>query len=57
MTYDHELEFMGLKVVVSDQVPKNTWFLISPRHNPITGELDMDATAKTSAVVSNCKEG
>lgn len=57
MTYDHELTFMGLKIVVSDQVPKNTWFLISPRHDPITGELDMEATAKASAVVSNFKEG
>lgn len=49
--------FMGMNVVVSDQAPKNALFFISPRHNPVTGELDWEATAKASVVITNLKEG
>jgi hypothetical protein len=48
------ISFYG-DLAVSEAMPKDSIALVSPRYNPITGELDMEATAKASAVITNIR--
>jgi hypothetical protein len=40
-------------LAVSEAMPKSAVALVIPRYNPVTGELDIQATAKASAMITN----
>jgi hypothetical protein len=41
------------KLVETNECPEDTFILLNPRYHPITGELDIEETAKASMVVTN----
>lgn len=50
---DFSRNFMGIPISLSEAIPAGSFALISPRYNPATGDLDVEATAKASALIVN----
>lgn len=45
------------KLVETNECPEDAFILLNPRYHPITGELDIEETAKVSVVVTNIGKG